>query len=83
LKNITDLCSLIDNRAFNVIEEEIIKNELKANELTFKSNWCAIITNGTAILGYGDIGAVPGLPVMEVRHLILFESIFLISCKFN
>lgn len=39
-------------------------------ELTFKANWCAIITNGTAILGYGDIGATAGLPVMEGKSCI-------------
>lgn len=39
-------------------------------ELTFKANWCAIITNGTAILGFGDIGATAGLPVMEGKACI-------------
>jgi len=35
-----------------------------------KGNWCAIITNGTAILGLGDIGATAGMPVMEGKSTI-------------
>jgi malate dehydrogenase (oxaloacetate-decarboxylating) len=38
--------------------------------MTMKSNWCAIITNGTAILGFGDIGATAGMPVMEGKSCI-------------
>jgi malic enzyme len=41
-----------------------------ATELTFKSNFGAIITNGTAILGFGDIGALSGLPVMEGKSVL-------------
>jgi len=40
------------------------------NKLTYKSNFGAIITNGTAILGFGDIGALPGLPVMEGKSVL-------------
>ncbi len=38
-----------------------MNNPAKVNELTFKSNWMAIITNGTAVLGFGDIGALAGI----------------------
>ncbi len=34
-------------------------------DYTAKGNWVAIVTNGTAVLGLGDIGAGAGLPVME------------------
>ncbi len=43
----------------------IQKEPSLANTLTNKSKTVAIVTNGTAILGLGNIGAVAGLPVME------------------
>ncbi len=50
---------------------EIIKyNPQEAYNLTCKSNLGAIITNGTAILGLGDIGALAGMPVMEGKSVL-------------
>lgn len=43
----------------------IEKDPSLANRFTSLSNTVAIVTNGTAILGLGDIGPVAGLPVME------------------
>jgi malate dehydrogenase (oxaloacetate-decarboxylating) len=43
----------------------IRENPQKAYEYTAIYNTVAIVTNGTAILGLGDIGAVAGMPVME------------------
>src|SRR5512134_532881 len=43
-----------------------------AYEYTAIGNTVAIVTNGTAILGLGDIGAVPGMPVMEGKA-VLFD----------
>jgi len=37
----------------------------KAHELTSRDSTVAVVTNGTAVLGLGDIGALAGLPVME------------------
>ena len=45
----------------------------KAREFTNIPNKVAIVTNGTAILGLGDIGCVPGLPVMEGKSAIFWE----------
>jgi malate dehydrogenase (oxaloacetate-decarboxylating) len=45
----------------------------KARELTNLANKVAIVTNGTAILGLGDIGPVAGLPVMEGKSAIFWE----------
>jgi malate dehydrogenase (oxaloacetate-decarboxylating) len=42
-------------------------------EYTGIGNKIAIVTNGTAILGLGDIGCVPGLPVMEGKAAIFAE----------
>lgn len=44
---------------------EIQKDETLAYEYTRKSNLVAVITDGTAVLGLGDIGPQAGMPVME------------------
>jgi len=44
-----------------------------ARTYTNLANKVAIVTNGTAILGLGDIGCVPGLPVMEGKAAIFWE----------
>ena len=44
-----------------------------ARKYTWISNTVAIVTNGTSVLGLGDIGPVAGLPVMEGKSLILKE----------
>lgn len=44
---------------------EIQKNENLAYKYTRKGNLVAVITNGTAVLGLGDIGPQAGMPVME------------------
>ena len=46
---------------------------IKAREFTNKANKVAIATNGTAILGLGDIGPLAGLPVMEGKAAIFWE----------
>ncbi|ADU65061.1 malic protein NAD-binding protein [Desulfurispirillum indicum S5] len=45
--------------------EEIAKDPEAAYEYTAKGNLVAVISNGTAVLGLGDIGALAGKPVME------------------
>ena len=52
---------------------EINKNFNKIYDYTSKGNWVAIVTNGTAVLGLGNIGAGAGLPVMEGKA-ILFKT---------
>ncbi len=44
---------------------EIQKNEEDAYKYTAKGNLVAVVTNGTAVLGLGNIGALAGKPVME------------------
>ena len=44
---------------------EIQKDPSKSFELTRRANLVAVITDGTAVLGLGDIGAEAGMPVME------------------
>ena len=49
---------------------EIEKNPHDAYEYTDKGNLVAVISNGTAVLGLGDIGAQAGKPVMEGKALL-------------
>ncbi len=44
---------------------EIAKDESLAYEYTRKGNLVAVVTDGTAVLGLGDIGPAAGMPVME------------------
>ena len=52
---------------------EIQKDPSKSYELTRRHNLCAVITDGTAVLGLGDIGPEAGMPVMEGK-CVLFKS---------
>ena len=49
---------------------EIQKEPLNAYKYTDKGNLVAVISNGTAVLGLGDIGALSGKPVMEGKGLL-------------
>ena len=49
---------------------EIQKNPDTAYDYTDKGNLVAVISNGTAVLGLGDIGAMSGKPVMEGKGLL-------------
>jgi malate dehydrogenase (oxaloacetate-decarboxylating) len=51
----------------------IERDPTKVHELTIKKNTVAIVTDGTAVLGLGDIGPAASLPVMEGKAL-LFKS---------
>ena len=52
---------------------EIEKDEMLAYEYTRKGNLVAVITNGTAVLGLGDIGPSAGMPVMEGKCALFKE----------
>ncbi len=52
---------------------EINKDYNKSFELTARGNTVAVITDGTAVLGLGDIGPEAGMPVMEGK-CVLFKS---------
>jgi malic enzyme len=66
----TILDSLISWKNLDEISDILLEKPELASELTCKSNFGAIITNGTAILGFGDIGALSGLPVMEGKSVL-------------
>lgn len=50
---------------------EIAKDPLNAREYTLKRNTVAIISDGSAILGLGNLGALAAIPVMEGKAAIL------------
>ena len=52
---------------------EIQKDEKLSYELTRRWNTVAVVTDGTAVLGLGDIGPVAGMPVMEGK-CVLFKA---------
>ncbi|MBR3486903.1 MAG: NAD-dependent malic enzyme [Clostridia bacterium] len=52
---------------------EIQKDVSKSYELTRRHNLCLVVTDGTAVLGLGDIGPEAGMPVMEGK-CVLFKA---------
>ena len=55
------------------VSQEIAKNQQKARELTNKGNSVAVISDGTSVLGLGDIGPLAALPVIEGKCLLFKE----------
>jgi malate dehydrogenase (oxaloacetate-decarboxylating)(NADP+) len=53
--------------------DEIVKDPANAYQYTSRGNLVAVITNGTAVLGLGNIGALAGKPVMEGKG-VLFKK---------
>src|SRR4030066_1290912 len=49
---------------------EIEKDPEKAYQYTAKGNLVAVVSNGTAVLGLGNIGALAGKPVMEGKGVL-------------
>jgi len=49
---------------------EIFKDAEKAYDYTNKGNMVAVISNGTAVLGLGNLGALAGKPVMEGKAVL-------------
>jgi malate dehydrogenase (oxaloacetate-decarboxylating)(NADP+) len=64
---------------------EIEKDAHTAYDYTAKGNLVAVISNGTAVLGLGDIGALAGKPVMEGKGLLfkIFAGIDVFDIEIN
>ena len=74
IKTVGDLRMLYTPGVASVCEE-IQREPAKAWEHTGLCDRIAIATNGTAVLGLGDIGVLPSLPVMEGKAAILAEFV--------
>ena len=63
----------------------IAEDESKAYDYTVKGNFVAVITNGTAILGLGNLGALAAKPVMEGKAVLFkrFADIDSIDLEVN
>ena len=59
--------------------EEIVRDPAEARNLTSRGNLVGVVTNGTAVLGLGAIGALAGKPVMEGKA-VLFKKFAGIDC---
>jgi len=64
---------------------EIEKDPMLAYDYTAKGNLVAVVSNGTAVLGLGDIGAVAGKPVMEGKGVLFkrFADIDVFDIELN
>jgi malate dehydrogenase (oxaloacetate-decarboxylating) len=69
VKNKEDL-SLVYTPAVARVSSAIAADPMKAWTLTARANSVAIVSNGTAVLGLGDIGPLGALPVMEGKALL-------------
>ena len=56
-----------------VVSSAIAKDKKKSFEMTNRGNQIAIVSDGTAVLGLGDIGPEGAMPVMEGKSIILKE----------
>jgi len=74
LQTLTDL-RMVYTPGVALVCEQIQNNPDKAWELTGICDRIAIVTNGTAVLGLGDIGPLASLPVMEGKASILAEFV--------
>lgn len=65
--------------------KEIAKHPEKVYDYTTKGNLVAVITNGTAVLGLGDIGPLAGKPVMEGKGVLFkqFANINVFDLELN
>lgn len=69
LKNKYDL-SLAYTPGVAGVSEEIYKNNDEVYNLTIKANTVAVISDGSAVLGLGNIGPLSAIPVMEGKALL-------------
>ena len=69
LKTITDWSTMY-SPGVGAVSSHLAKNPKDAREYTMKRNMVAVISDGSAILGLGNLGPIPALPVMEGKCAI-------------
>ena len=80
-----DELSIADTPGVAVPVKEIAKDEKNAYRYTNKGNLVAVITDGSAVLGLGDVGALAGKPVMEGKGVLFkrFANIDVFDIEVN
>ncbi len=65
--------------------EEIVADERNAHRYTARGNLVAVVTNGTAVLGLGNIGPLAAKPVMEGKSVLFkkFAGIYVFDLEIN
>lgn len=74
---INDLKTFLAPKNLEIVRsicKKIYDDPAQALTLSIKKNYCAIVTDGTAILGFGHIGPKAGMPVMEGK-ICLFQQL--------
>ncbi len=74
LKELSSLNNICSTGETNKVAKEIARDYTRAHDLTAKGNLVAVISDGSAVLGLGDIGPEGALPVMEGKAA-LFKSL--------
>lgn len=69
VKDKSDL-SLVYTPGVAQVCREIAKNEQESFELTWRGRTVAVVSDGSAVLGLGNIGAAAGMPVMEGKAML-------------
>lgn len=69
VKDINDL-SLVYTPGVAQVCREIAKNEQESFDLTWRGRTVAVVSDGSAVLGLGNIGAAAGMPVMEGKAML-------------
>ena len=69
IKNFTDL-SICYTPGIGAVSLAIAKDKNLARDLTFKKNSVAVVSDGSAVLGLGNIGPEAALPVMEGKAML-------------
>lgn len=72
VKNKHDL-AVVYTPGVGAVSSYIAKNEVEANKYTIRGNSIAVISDGSAVLGLGNIGPLGALPVMEGK-CVLFKN---------
>jgi len=72
VNNMDDL-ALVYTPGVGAVSREIAENPSRADDLTWKRNAVAIVSDGSAVLGLGNIGPLAALPVMEGKSVIFKE----------
>jgi malate dehydrogenase (oxaloacetate-decarboxylating) len=70
---VTVVCEKVRTPGVGRVSQAIAKDRSKVYTYTTKSNTVAVVTDGSAVLGLGNLGSEAALPVMEGKAMIFKE----------